>query len=96
MARVSWSPEASADLDEIAAYLAKTSPRYASALVTAILDLGDEIALAPLAGSEVEEYCNPNIRERIHHSYRILYKLVGDDIDILTVIHGARRLPRSL
>jgi toxin ParE1/3/4 len=37
--RVSWSPEALEDVDAIAAYIAKDSPFYASAVVQKILDV---------------------------------------------------------
>jgi plasmid stabilization system protein ParE len=45
-----------------------------------------------MSGRVVPEYDSPRIREVIESSYRIIY-FVGDErIDVLAVVHTARRL----
>jgi hypothetical protein len=49
----------------------------------------------PFFGSEVPEYGNPDIREVFEHPYRILYRASGADVEVVGVIHSARRMPRT-
>ena len=44
------------------------------------------------SGRTVPEIGNPNIRELIYRGYRIVYRLNGDRIEILTVFEGHRLL----
>ncbi len=96
MASVIWSKNALDNLDQIASYLQQTSPYYAASVVDAIVVTAEKIPLMPHLGPVVARYRNPNIRERLCHKYRIIYHTGDDAITILTVIHGARLLPRHL
>jgi toxin ParE1/3/4 len=49
----------------------------------------------PESGQIVPETGNPNIREIFHGSYRIIYRIHLDRLDILTVFHGARLLDET-
>lgn len=44
-------------------------------------------------GRKVSEYNDEHIREVFCYSYRIIYLLKEDTINIITVIHGSRLLP---
>lgn len=44
-------------------------------------------------GREVPEYAREDIRELIEGSYRILYQIKTERIDVLTVIRGSQLLP---
>ncbi len=37
-----------------------------------------------------------DIREVLEYPYRIIYRVLPDRVDVLAVVHGARRLPASL
>lgn len=50
------------------------------------------IAEQPQAGRIVPELGNVQIRERFLYSYRVLYEIDEQRIDILAVIHGKRLL----
>jgi toxin ParE1/3/4 len=69
---------------------------YASAVVAKIFQVVDSLRELPESGSVVEEYANPEIRERLSGKYRIIYHLRDNIVDVLAVIHGARRLPKLL
>ncbi len=56
--------------------------------------LDEDAAARPHFGAEVPEYGREDIRERLFHKYRVIYRVRGDDVELLTVIHGARLLPR--
>jgi len=47
----------------------------------------------PLLGSVVPKCDRPDLRERLYQNYRIVYRLRGDLVEIVTITHGARRLP---
>jgi toxin ParE1/3/4 len=46
----------------------------------------------PKSGRIVPEYDNENLRERIYESYRIVYRLKGEIIEIVAICHGAKPL----
>jgi toxin ParE1/3/4 len=55
-----------------------------------------QLSKFPLIGWEVPEYQRESVREVLESPYRIFYTVLEDRIDILAVVHGARRLPRTL
>ena len=96
MARVRWTLEAVDQLDRIAEYIATSSETNARRVVHEVIRLVNDLQQHPMIGSEVAEYDDPEIRERLTHGFRIIYRYRNDLIEVLTVIHGARRLPRRL
>jgi len=90
---VSWSQEAAKNLVEIEEFIARDSLVRAVRFVDALIDHAEAIlADNPRSGRTVPETGNPNIRELIYRGYRIVYRLNGDQIDILTVFEGHRLL----
>jgi plasmid stabilization system protein ParE len=51
-----------------------------------------QIADFPFSGRRVPEYDIEQIREVIEGSFRIIYHIKSDQIDVLAVIHGARNV----
>ena len=95
MARLIWSPRALADLDAAGDYIAKSSDAYARAFVRRVFAATDSLMAQPYLGAVVPEYELRDLREIQHQSYRILYRLRGDDVEVVAVIHGARQMPRT-
>lgn len=91
---VHWTATAVAHLQAIRDYIARNSPGYAQALVDRITRRTETLAAIPLLGAEVPEYADESIREVLEHPYRIIYRATSEQIEILAVVHGARRLPR--
>ena len=89
---VTWSPQVRDDLHEIAAYIAKDSPRYASAVVSRILAAGRSLETLPWRGRVVPELGLDDHREVYVHEYRLIYRIDGRTVQILVVIHGRRLL----
>ena len=90
--RVSWSPEALDDVDAIAAYIAKDSPFYASAVVQKILDTAQSLGNFPNLGPIAPEIGEPEFRERFVYSYRV----AAEQVLVVAVIHGRRLLTPTL
>ncbi|RMF89119.1 MAG: type II toxin-antitoxin system RelE/ParE family toxin [Nitrospinota bacterium] len=91
--RVYWTNNAIEHLLAIYGYLAQNSPLYAQRMVDRLTKRSEQIAEFPLSGRKVPEYEAEDIREVIEGSYRIIYRIKPDQIDILAVIHGAQLLP---
>ena len=91
-----WSRRATEDLEEIAEYISHDSESYARSVVRTILQKSRKLADFPFIGRIVPEFANESIREIFAYSYRIIYKIEQDEIDITTVIHGKRLLDISL
>ena len=96
MAQVVWLPAALDDLDGIADYIAADSPRYAAAVVERFKAASRDLARFPRIGPRVREWDDDSYRQRIIYSYRLIYRLRDDRVEILAVIHGARLLPDDL
>ena len=91
--RVLWSEGALQHLAAIYQYIAQTSPVYAEGVVDRIWHRSGQLAEFPDSGREVPEYKRPDIREVIQGAYRVIYRRGADAIQVLAVLHGARRLP---
>ncbi len=94
--QVVWLSAAVDDLDEIATYIAADSPRYAGIVTEKILAGARELADFPHMGAIVREWNDEAYRQRIIYSYRLIYRIRPDRVEVLTVIHGARLLPGSI
>ena len=90
---IRWTPQAADDLDEIREFIARDSKRYARLLVERLVQRVDELEHFPRAGRVVPELRQDDIRELIHGSYRIVYRLEATRVRILTVFHASRRFP---
>jgi addiction module RelE/StbE family toxin len=86
-----WAPQAIEDVEAIRTYLAHDSPHYAELVVQRIIVAVTRLASHPLSGRVVPEVNDESIREVVHGSYRIVYRLrLPDVVEIVTVFHGAR------
>jgi len=90
MAQVRWTPQAADDLDAIAEFIARDSLHIAALFVADILQTADRLADFPESGRMVPEIGEKSIRELILGSYRIIYRLRGEAVEVLTVYLGAR------
>jgi len=93
MNRVLWMPSALEDLQSIQEYIARDSRYYADKFVDEAFRKTELLADFPECGRVVQEMENPSLREIIYGSYRIIYELIEDEVQIVAVIHGKRLLP---
>jgi addiction module RelE/StbE family toxin len=87
---VIWSDDAYADIDQIAAYIAKDSPYHAQRVVEQIIEKSRSLDQFPERGRVVPEIGNPALREVFVYSYRMIYEVTERQVHVLSVIHGAR------
>ncbi|OGR82511.1 MAG: plasmid stabilization protein [Elusimicrobia bacterium RIFCSPLOWO2_01_FULL_54_10] len=95
MAQVRWTPQASEDLESIAQFIAKDSTYYVRLFVVDVFRAVERLSSFPKSGRIVPEMHVPSIRELLLGNYRIVYRLKGNLVELLTVYHGARLLDPS-
>jgi addiction module RelE/StbE family toxin len=93
VAKVVWIDEALNDLESIYLFIARDAPRPAALFVDAILRATERLELFPLSGRIVPEYHDPSIRELIVQSYRLVYRVEGDLVELAMIHHAAQPLP---
>ena len=79
-------------LFEIEDFISQDSPDRARKFVDQIIEHAECLSDNPLIGRTVPEISNPDIRELIFRKYRIVYRIKGNNLDILTVFEGHRLL----
>jgi toxin ParE1/3/4 len=94
--RVQWTDNAISQLIDIYDYIARDSAFYAQRMVDRLTRRSQIIGEFPAAGRVVPEYGLSDVREIIEKPYRIIYRVMEEQIDILAVVHGAQLLPSEL
>ncbi|NMW20669.1 MAG: type II toxin-antitoxin system RelE/ParE family toxin [Chlorobiaceae bacterium] len=87
---VMWSPSALDDVESIAEYIARDSVEIASIFVGKIFDVTDRLQKFPLSGRVIPEIRESVCREIIFGAYRIMNRIVQEEVWITGVMHGAR------
>ena len=90
--KLRWSPEALQDLLDIHDFISRKAPAQADQLIDALITSAEQLERFPHSGRSVPEYDVPAIREIIHSPYRIIYRVENTSVEIVTVLHGARKL----
>jgi toxin ParE1/3/4 len=91
--KISWSPLALQRVQEIADYIALDSKKAALKWVDTIFGRVEILETGPHIGRKVREINQPDIRELIFGNYRIIYRILKNQISILTVRHFKQILP---
>ena len=94
--RVVWTDRAKARLRQIHTYIAQDQPIDAERMVDRLTRRVAQLAEHPRSGRIVEKYQREDLRELIEAPYRIVYLILAERIDIVTVRNTRRVLPRRL
>ena len=85
-----WTKTALDAVDEIAGFIAKDNPRRATSFVLELKDAATKLQVHPGMGRAGRV---PGTRELVLHKYYIaIYRVTGDDVEILRLHHVARKL----
>ncbi|OXS59763.1 hypothetical protein B1A99_09470 [Cohnella sp. CIP 111063] len=87
-----WSPRSLKDLELIYDYIKEDSIEAARTFVNELIMETTTISNFPHKGRKVPEFMNEKVREKIYKSYRIIYRIQTDHIEIVTFLHQSRRL----
>lgn len=89
-AELIWSSESLDDIDAIAQFIGRDSLHHAQRVVEGLFELGEMVVAHPRAGRVVPELGDALVRERFLYSYRLIYEVRPNRIDVLAVLHGRR------
>jgi toxin ParE1/3/4 len=92
--RIVWSEPAWDDLESAAEYIARDSQGYSAAFVQEVKAAVESLSELADRGQVVPEFRDPTLRELLVRPYRIVYQIQPDELRIVAVIHGSRRLRR--
>ncbi len=87
-----WAPLAVERLEEEVRFIAQDKPEAARRWAEQLLEHLDRVAEFPRSGRMVPELGREDIREIVHGSHRIIFRIVDDEVRILTIRHVARLL----
>ena len=90
--RIYWTRQSQQDLREVRGFISRDAPATASAFVRRLRESVNRLKEFPESGQVVPELERQDIRELLRGSYRIIYRVGHDRIDILAVYHSARLL----
>jgi addiction module RelE/StbE family toxin len=90
--RIKWTNEALMRLFEIEDFISQDSPERAEKFVDQIIEHAETLSDKPLRGRTVPEISNPDLRDLIFKKYRIVCRIKGNSLYILTVFEGHRLL----
>ncbi len=92
--QVEWTEPALEDMADIRDYIAEDSKENAYRFIERIFDAAAQLTDFPERGRHVPEAERSDVREVLYKDYRIIYLIKAEQVDILTVLHGARDLKR--
>jgi toxin ParE1/3/4 len=85
-----WTRTALHSVDEIADFIARDNPRRATSFVLELKDAVNKLQVHPGMGRAGRV---PGTRELVlHKNYIAIYRVRGDDVEILRLHHVARKL----
>jgi len=87
---VKWSKPAKLDLTQIHDYIARDSKFYAKKVSIEIVEKSEILNSFPEIGRIVPEIEDLNIRELLIYSYRLIYEVFPNKVDVLALIHSKR------
>lgn len=85
---ISWTDRALLDLEAIGDYIARDNPSAAERWVMKLIAVAENAAVTPLAGRRVPELARDDVREVFLRSYRIVYRVRAERVEIMTVFEG--------
>ena len=96
MAEIVWTKNALDGIDLVAEYIAVSSPKAASKLVTDLFRKVDRLEQFPKSGRLVDEVIEMGYREVIVNPCRVMYKIEGEMVYFLHVVRQERDLRKYL
>jgi toxin ParE1/3/4 len=92
---VNWTARAKARLRAIHSRIAENAPSIADKEVDRLLSCSARLSELPRSGREVPEYSREDVRELLVRPYRLIYWILPDRIDVMTVLHYRQHLDKN-
>ena len=81
-----WTDRAVSDLEAIGDFIATDNPLAAERWVRVLMAAAEGAAGTPMAWRRVPELGRDDIREVLKRTYRVVYRVRGDRVEVLTII----------
>jgi toxin ParE1/3/4 len=94
--KIAWTLWSRTRLLEIVDFVAADDPAAAARLFERLVQRGESLATFPLRGRRVPEMPGSDLRELVDGGYRIVYRVKGSTVEILTVFEGHQLLRNAL
>lgn len=93
---VKWTAPAKLDLKDIYDYIAKDSKYYAQKISKDIVAKSEILKDFRKLGRVSPEIDDPNVREILVYSYRLIYEVLPNSIQVLALIHSRQNFTGKL
>ena len=90
MAEVRWSTDAEADLGDIVEFISRDSPVRARLVAHRIIERVEHLERFPGLGHTIAEDPTGRYRHVVYHPFRIIYRIDGERVFVIAIVHGAR------
>jgi toxin ParE1/3/4 len=85
---VIWSEPAKKSLQQIYYFIAEDSKYFAKEVIEKIISDSEKLNDFPKLGKKVFEIDDDKIRELLIYSYRLIYEIEKNNINILALVHS--------
>jgi toxin ParE1/3/4 len=85
-----WSAQAERNVDDVADRIARRDPTVASEWVARVIRHVEDATEIPMAGRIVPELHRPEVRETFLGRFRVVYRIDGRTVTLVTVFAGER------
>jgi toxin ParE1/3/4 len=92
VARLIWTNQALDDFDALLEYISRDAPMAARRFGQKLFDKVELLQYNPLLGSFIQEDDSQTYREILQGNYRLIYRVDGDVVYLITIHHAARLL----
>ena len=91
--KIRWTEVSARRLEAIHGFVATDDPAAARRLIAELVALGESLRTMPHRGRQVPELADRALRELILRNYRLVYRVRGSAVEILTVFEAHRLFP---
>ena len=92
--RIRWSERARAQVREIFEYIARDRPAAADRILEGLVERTNLVAEFPEQGAAWGDPRRSDLRSIVYESYRLVYRIGGDEVAVLSVRHTRMRPDR--
>lgn len=89
-----WSEQARRDLHAIREFIARDSEHYARLQIERLISHVERAAGMPSKGHPVHEFIGSGLRELHEGTYRIIYNVTEEELQVVTIVHMKQRVTR--
>ena len=89
-----WSSQARTDLRAIHDFIGRDSEHYASLQIERLIARVERTSGMPSRGHPVHEFMESGLREVHEGTYRIIYRIRAEELQVVTVVHMKQRINR--